>query len=683
MKLPLEVAPGIFTDDTNFAAAGRWSDGSNVRFYLGRAQTIGGWESLTTELLGGVCRTAFNWTDNIGSLNAAFGTHATLEVWVGGALYDITPTLAYPSATLANNPFTVADGSALVTVAHPSHGLTTADSIVVTGAHGAGRIEPNGTFAVTVLNANSYTFTYSANADLSKTLANNPLTTTNASAVVTVSEPAHKIADGTTITVSGAAAVGGITPNGTFVATVIDANSYKFTFTSGATSAATGGGAAVAVAVPAVGGGSTVSIAPQNALGVGAIDGTGGAGYGTGAYGVGNYSEPSTAAYYPRTWALGPWGQKLLANVRGGAIYEWSNNIATPAAPVANSPRQVSHMVVASANNAYWCFALGCNEEASGLFNPTCIRHSSVRNNTVWNTSPDTTAREYTLPGGGRIVGGRVMGSNLLVWTDHSLFLGSFQGALNAPWRFDRVGEKCGLIGPNAAVVVGQTAFWIGPDLQFYRYTLGGAVSPQICPILKDFADNLTPAQGDKIVASSIAAFSEIRFDYPDNRDGVENSRYLAANVPLLGISPDKAWYRGIMSRTAMVDAGPSIDPIGTTAAGNVYWHERGQSADGQSFAWFIETADQYLSEDRAMMVRGVWPDIANQIGPVWVTLTSRFKPQGEEVVKGPYGMGVGEAKTDMRANGRLFRVKFAGESAPTYARLGRLAFDVTPTSAR
>jgi hypothetical protein len=80
----------------------------------------------------------------------------------------------------------------------------------------------------------------------------------------------------------------------------------------------------------------------------------------------------------------------------------------------------------------------------------------------AWSTLTST-SREYTLTGGGRIVAGRMIGPYLLVWTSDALWLGTYTGALDLPWRFERVGTKCGLIGPNAAIVVGQTAFWASP----------------------------------------------------------------------------------------------------------------------------------------------------------------------------------------------------------------------------
>lgn len=501
LRIPLDVPPGLNSDDTALASSPAWADGSNVRFRLGKAQVIGGWESVTTDLLSGVCRAVLVWTDNAATLNIAFGTHSHLQLWQGGQLFDITPTSGFTA---------------------------------------------------------------------------------------------------------------------------------------------------------------------------GAVDGTGTDGYGAGGYGVGGYGEPSVVDYYPLTWSLAPYGQTLMANPRGQTIFQWSNATGTPAAAVTNAPANVTYMLVARD----FVFALGCNQEVGGAFNPLCIRHSGVRQATNWTTdsSSASTAREYILPGGGRIVAGREVGRSILVWTSHSLYLGTYVGQIGQVWRFDKVGDKCGLIGPNAAVIVGSTAFWISPDRQFHSYTVGGSVLPVACPIREDFADNLAYSQSDKIVASSCAQYSEVRFDYPDSRDGYENSRYIALCVE----GPDAgSWHRGQMARTAMVDAGPSSYPCAVTYEGAVYWHERGKSADGAVIDWFIESADIYLDENMTVMARSFWPDIADQVGGVDLTLTTRMFPQGEGTVFGPHSMAAGLDKVDFKATGRLYRVKFSGSSAPTSARLGLGIFDV------
>lgn len=468
----------------------------------GKGQSIGGWESLTTTLLTGVCRAAFPWTDNAALLNVAFGTHTNLQLYQGGEVFDITPA-------------------------------------------------------------------------------------------------------------------SGFTP--------------------------------------------------------GAIDGAGSSGYGTGNYGIGAYGLPSDTDYFPVTWALAAFGQTLLASPRNQSLFQWSNDTTTQAVAVSNAPAQITHMLVSSQDQV---FALGCSQEVGGDFNPMCVRHSDVKDATGWTTdiTSGSTAREYVLPGGGRIVAGRVVGKNILVWSNFELFLGTYIGQITEVWSFDKVGEKCGLIGPNAAVIVGATAFWTSPDRQFHSYTLGNAVQPVPCPIRQDFADNLAASQGDKIVASSIAEFSEVRFDYPDSRDGYENSRYVALAVE----GPDAgSWYRGIMPRTAMVDAGPSSYPIGVTFGGNVYYHEKGNSADGAPISGFLESAEIYLSEDTVLLARSAWPDIANQIGPVSLTLQSRFYPQGDVTVTGPFVLAPSQDRVDFKASGRLFRMRLDWNSSPNFVRLGRMTFDI------
>jgi hypothetical protein len=414
-------------------------------------------------------------------------------------------------------------------------------------------------------------------------------------------------------------------------------------------------------------------ITPSSGFTAGQIDGTGSTGFGTGAWGIGGFGSPSVTDYFPLTWSGGAYGQTLIASPRNQTIFWWQNNTATPAAALTNAPAKVTFCGVAPTRQI---FAFGCSQEVGGAFNPLCIRHSGIADETNWTTtsSSASTAREYVLPGGGRIVAARLVGRNWLVWTNHGLWLGTYYGQIGKVWSFDKIGDKCGLIGPNAAVVLDSTAYWISPDRQFHSYTLGGIVQAIPCPVREDFAVNLAASQGDKIVASTIAEFAEVRWEYPDARDGYENSRYLAVCVE----NPDAGeWYGGIMARTAMVDAGPSTYPCGVTYGGAIYWHEKGNSADGGALSWYIETADLFLDEERTVLAKSAWPDLADQLGPVSLTLTTRLYPQGDETVFGPYSMSPSQDKQDFKATGRLYRIKFSGNSAPSYARIGRITFDV------
>jgi len=602
-RIPLNPPPGLTTGDTAFSAkngvayytlrAG-WVDMDKARFWRERPQTIGGWENFIGMTLTGVCRNLCPWSDNSGVLNVAFGTHSNLEVFAGGALSDITTTLALPSLTLGASP----------------------------------------------------------------------IATTNTSSTVVVTQVGHPYIVGDSVIISGASAVATVTINGTWTVSAVTTNTWSFVAGSSANATTTGGGSAVVVT-------------PQRAFAAGNIDGTGGAGWGTGSYSVGNFSQPSTAAFYPRTWSLTPYGQSLMANPRGGCIYQWNNNTGTPAAPLANSPSQVTAMLVTPQRQVV---ALGCNQQIDGVFNPLCIRGSDIEGPTTWNVLSSNNAWEQHLEGGGRIVHGAVLGDYLFIWTDTALWQGQFIGDPGQTYRFTKLGEHCGLMGPNAKAILGQTAYWMSPDGNFRSCALNGEPQLIVSPIQADVSANIASGQQDKIVASVIPQFDEVWWFYPDARDGTEVSRYVGlSTVAGSGISPP--WLHGTFVRTAFDEGAPMAYPIGVDLSGNVYLHEKGQSADGGVLTWFYETAAQTLGEgDQRYQIKGFWPDIQGQVGPVSVTIYARDYPQGSDRVKGPYAIAPGRSKRDMLADCRTARVRFAGSAAPTFGRLGTFEFDTEPT---
>src|SRR5687768_16705859 len=88
---PFSPPPGLNSDDTTFSAEGRWADASNVRFYNGKPQVIGG--STTAQTL-----TAGQAIADIGVFQAGAGTVYTIagtanKLWAGisGGIVDVTP----------------------------------------------------------------------------------------------------------------------------------------------------------------------------------------------------------------------------------------------------------------------------------------------------------------------------------------------------------------------------------------------------------------------------------------------------------------------------------------------------------------------------------------------------------------------------------------------------------------
>jgi hypothetical protein len=586
---PLSYAPGVISDDTVLARGGRFTDADKIRWTRsGPDQPLfpeptGGWERLTLSTLSGVCRGVHVWNDNNGLLNIAFGTHSGLYVWRGGALTDITPTLAMPSAKLGNDP----------------------------------------------------------------------LATTNTSTAVVVTWKGHGLASGDSVTISGATDAGGIVAanlNGTRTVTAVTADTFTFTAGAAATSTGSGGGAAVVVA-------------PQNAFVAGQVNGTGTQGYGTGAYGVGGYGQPSTADYFPRTWSFGNLGEALIACPRGGAIYEWNNDTSVVAAPIANSPRQVT-AILTTAERAI--LALGCNEELSGVFNNRCVRNSDLADETVWNTDFGTTAEETVLEGAGRVVAGKPVGYANLIWTTNEVWQSQYVGDPDQVYRFTRMGEDCGLIGPNAAVARGQAAYWLAPDLQFYAMPLGGEPQPLDCPMREELRANLTPSQKDKIAAATLSAFGEVWFFYPDVRDGLEVSRAVFTSLA------NGWWSKARLARTAFIDAGPATYPIGVDVSGNIYWHERGATADGGQISGSLAAGPQYVSAgQQAILLRAFWPDFKDQVGTLSLTISTREKPQSADVTAATVMLAAGQEKADLHVEGRIVSWRLDFAAGPVSFRMG------------
>lgn len=587
MRFRIDIPPGVNTDDTSNSYPGTFDHAMNVRFWKGKWQTIGGWESYYAGTLPGVCRSVLPYRDNDFAQTVVFGQHDHLSVLRDYELFDITPTKALPKVTLGADPLSVTNGSPNVVATQAGHPYIVGDSLVV----------------------------------------------------------------------AGATAVGGITPNGTFTVTATTTDTFTYVFSSNASSTTTGGG-------------SAITVTPQRAWVGGAIDGTGGAGFGTGTYSTGYYSAPSTAAFYPATWSLSNRGEAVVAGFRGGTVYYWDNDTGNIAEPIDNAPAQVTYALVTTSRQI---MALGCNMQTSGTFNPMAIRFTDPDDYTAWKTTSDNLAEQVILEGGSYIVAGRVVGDYVFVWTNSALHVGRFTGDESQPWVFEQVGDNCGLIGPNAAASFGQTAYWMTPQGRFYACSVGGV--PQAIPVMvgDEVAANLAPSQSDKIIASTITKYNEVWWFYADARDGNEISRYISITMDGSVAS------MGNIARTAFADSGAASDqyPIGVTYDGVVYLHEKGTSADGGALSWSVRTSYFTLTEEaRVMAIRGFWPDIKNQIGPVSVTIETGLYPQSTLTSNGPYTTVAGTEKYDLRTTGRMVRITWSGNSAPSSARAGVPIFD-------
>lgn len=156
---PLELLPGINTEDSSLAAKGQYVAGNNVRFWKGRPQKVGGSAAYMEESLLGPARGKVSWRALDGTRLAAFGTAYGLFLVFDETLYDITPT---EFSGLLANPFKYVQGSTSVTVREVAHGRKENDRVIFTSDLRAGGVpegDPmDGSFFIqTIVDADHYT----------------------------------------------------------------------------------------------------------------------------------------------------------------------------------------------------------------------------------------------------------------------------------------------------------------------------------------------------------------------------------------------------------------------------------------------------------------------------------------------------------------------------------------------
>ena len=384
----------------------------------------------------------------------------------------------------------------------------------------------------------------------------NPFDTVSGESTVTVTDAGMgNLLVGDFVSFSGATAVGGLTINGEYQITSVNALSTTYTIDAGtaASSTATGGGTVTAayqintgapIAVPLAGWGSST--------------------WGSGPWGIG---EPSTKAL--RLWSQSNFGEDLIFGPRGGAIYYWdaSAGLSTRAVDLADVsgasgvPTQQNYLLVSDVSR--FVFAMGC--EDGGVFDAMLIRWSDQEDATNWTPDPTNQAGFLRLSRGSEIVTATQSRQEILVWTDTSLYSLQYVGA-PIVWSAQLVGENTSIASENAVAYANGVAYWMGVD-KFYKYD--GRTQTLRCDLRQFIFNNLNAEQYEQICAGTNEAFNEIWWFYCSGTSTEINS-YAVYNYA------EDVWYYGTIGRTAWVDSGISNNPIAATYSNNLVAHEVG-----------------------------------------------------------------------------------------------------------
>ena len=359
------------------------------------------------------------------------------------------------------------------------------------------------------------------------------------------------------------------------------------------------------------------------------------------------------------TWGAG----NLAGGLKGGAPTENTGLVVT---------------------NERFLFALGVGRDLAGNWeaNPRgvawCCQESlgdTLLTATDWVSTTLNTAGDFQLPGTGRLVCGARARNETLIWTDEDLFAAQYIGG-TLIYAFTQLGQKCGIIAPQAKAVVDGRAAWMGQQ-GFWVYD--GYVKPAPSEVSDYVFRQFNRSQRIKCWAEARTDYGEIWFHYPSNVSGGECDRYVIWNYW------ENHWTMGTLPRTAGIDRGAFTFPILASSEPLLYEHETGSvttagwNATTPRVAPFLESGPVEMGDgDQVIQVVQIVPDSVTEAGQVppgslHVHLFAQFSPNGTETTSGPHELA---NPTSVRLTGRQLRVRFDEASEGDW-RLGVVRFDV------
>lgn len=665
----ITIPPGVNRELTQYALEGAgWYDTDKVRFRAGLPEKIGGWVSFISDQLLGIPRSMHVWRTLEGLVIVAVATEEKVYIIRNNELIDITP-VRKTTDTASNNPITTTNGSSVIKVYDPGHGVNVGDYVTLSGA---------------------YTFN---GVDTSAT-------------------------------------------NDEHAVTAVDDNQYYYV-DCGDVANATGAG-----------GGPNVVIAYQ--VGIGIVEDTYGYGWGACAWNTGTWNTPrecDSILIPGRIWSLDNWGEDLIMNPWGGAVYVWDASSPHSRGTLIPEAPSKSQFIKVTDDRHLACF--GCNYSADSaqyaasnvdpdILDTLRIQWCSQEDYTEWDIGERLkTAGDYRLTGGSQIIAAAKVDTVILVWTEEAAHL---MQAIDPPilFRFDQIGTSTGIIAPNAWAVHNGLVVWMG-DAAFYTYQ--GGVSPLACSVEEYLFDGMNYERRRKVFAMLDRRHDEISWYYPT--DEVEDTALIEAvesgdttlnvettagyadsgtltitgdSIPYTGKTDssftgcttsedyevativstsdtgstepsryvtfglkEQAWWIGRMDRTTGVDRGMIQYPIMANDDGYLFDHECGVDANGEAMTSYLESCDFDLEEgDRLMFVRRFVPDFDME-GSLEVRLRTRYFPQSakiEEVI-GTVEPTTEFISTRIRGREAAFTVKSTGVSDDW--RLGACRLDVQP----
>jgi hypothetical protein len=508
----------------------------------------------------------------------------------------------------------------------------------------------------------------------------NAISTTSSSDIITITDTNHGAIQGDFVTLSSVSIdVGGIS------AATLDAeyeiltiaNTDAYTIQSSAT-------ASSAV-------GPTANCTATYQLNIGPSEQTFGFGWGAGTWNAGTWNTPRTTSQITldaRLWSINNWGEDLIITQKDGETYEWdtsagmSDNRATV---VANAPTNSALSIVSTETRHVVCMGTETQIANVASQDKMFIRWSDQENYNQWTPNVTNSAGSQRIAGGSEIRCARPAKGTILVWTDTTMQSMSFIGPPFI-FGFRQLGNDCGAVGLNSAIVIDDVAYWMS-DGQFFRYA--GSVQEIPCPILNHVFDNINKIQYPQVYAAQNSNFSEVIWYYCSSSSD-QCDRYVIYNYL------ENSWYFGTMDRSTYQDNGVEFNPLATEylASSNVstistingltqgrsliYAQESGVNADGAALPAFIQSGDGDIADGETFsFINKVIPDFQDQTGNTVITLSVKDYPNDTATVGETLTVNNTTRFVNTRIRGRQSNIKIENTAVGDNWRFGTLRVNI------
>ncbi len=706
----VQFLPGFNKQITDTQAEGQWVDGDNVRFRYGTPEKIGGWEQLGTDKLTGAARAMHHIVNRSGIKYSIIGTNRILYAYSGGVFYDIHPI---KSTTTLTNAFTTTNGSAIVTITFSSgHGLVPGDIILldsftaITGSNYSASDFDDKKFMVTSAPTNlTITITMSSNE------SGAGATTSGGIRVQTYYHvgPAEQLPGfGWGLSSWGGEASNPLT---TTLNGAIDASTTTVVLTSVVNFPSTGTNF-IRIGTEDI---SYTGISGNTLTGVTrGTRGTTAASHSDGAT-ITNVSDfvawgeaaSGDLVIDPGMWSIDNFGDKIIALIHDGAVFEWNSNAAnanaTRATIISGAPTASRDMIVSTPDRHLVFFGTETTIGDASTQDQMFIRFSNQEDINTYTPTATNTAGTQRLADGSRIVGAVRGRDAIYVWTDTALFTQRFIGP-PFTFGFAQVGTNCGLIGQNAAVEVDGAAYWFSEN-GFFKYA--GALQSLPC-LVEDFVFNdLNTTASQLINAGLNNLFGEINWFYCSSGSTIINKCVTYNYVESTAQRP--VWTTSTLDRTTWqdsavfgkphatdydADSNNSYDVVGNTDGCTIYYeHETGTdqvtSTATTAITSNIESGDFDISQggdgEFFAKIRRFIPDFVSQTGNTQITLQLRNYSNNSQASSalGPFTISSSTTKVDTRARARAVSLKIANTAASQNWKLGGFRLDIQPDGRR